>query len=378
MPFEEPLVFQAEWFDSTSGLHRLFNLSFYTSDESVELYDLKTKKLFLRRAPAGYLTKKDLYIGNTVVIYSRHLLIKEFANEYTKNQVEDAKQSMLLLLYPEAHSQIGYILDCLEHAGYTLCRVRSVGFTITTAREFLDRFFVKGQDITEDVHRLNNDAAPSVAFEIVGSNILKHWKSTLRPSVQFEDQDQTDQQQDLNFRGIFGSQTLKDAEWELNFVFGTSTSAISCCVIKPHALRQSLTGRIIQDIQTKGFNIFGIQSFVLTKKEVEDFYEIYKGIPNADYAGMVRQGSTGRCLVLALGQGSIQLTENCPSVVEAFRKTCGPADPEVCRILYPESLRAKYGGLTPEENAIHCSDLEEDGVLEVEYFFTLLQTYNSS
>ena len=153
MPFEEPLVFQAEWFDSTSGLHRLFNLSFYTSDESVELYDQKTKKLFLRRAPAGYLTKKDLYIGNTVVIYSRHLLIKEFANEYTKNQVEDAKQSMLLLLYPEAHSQIGYILDCLEHAGYTLCRVRSVGFTITTAREFLDRFFVKGQDITEDVHR---------------------------------------------------------------------------------------------------------------------------------------------------------------------------------------------------------------------------------
>ena len=88
MPFEEPLVFQAEWFDSTSGLHRLFNLSFYTSDESVELYDLKTKKLFLRRAPAGYLTKKDLYIGNTVVIYSRHLLIKEFANEYTKNQVD--------------------------------------------------------------------------------------------------------------------------------------------------------------------------------------------------------------------------------------------------------------------------------------------------
>ena len=77
-------------------------------------------------------------------------------------------------------------------------------------------------------------------------------------------------------------------------VFGTTTSGkinvqpeppvkttyhpnVSCCVIKPHALRQSLTGRIIQDIQTKGFNIFGIQSFVLTKKEVEDFYEIYKG-----------------------------------------------------------------------------------------------------
>ena len=62
-----------------------------------------------------------------------------------------------------------------------------------------------------------------------------------------------------------------------------------------------------------------MQSYVLTKKEVEDFYEIYKGIPNADYSGMVRQGSSGRCIVLALSKGSIQLTESCSSVVEAFR-----------------------------------------------------------
>ena len=60
-----------------------------------------------------------------------------------------------------------------------------------------------------------------------------------------------------------------------------------------------------------------------------------------------------------------------------YRKVCGPApDPEVCRILYAESLRAKYGEMTPEENAVHCSDLEEDGVLEVEYFFSLMQPYN--
>lgn len=30
-----------------------------------------------------------------------------------------------------------------------------------------------------------------------------------------------------------------------------------------------------------------------------------------------------------------------------------------------------------EENAIHCSDLEEDGLMEVEYFFTLMQPYQS-
>ena len=93
---------------------------------------------------------------------------------------------------------------------------------------------------------------------------------------------------------------------------------------------------------------------------------------------MVRQGSSGRCLVLALAQGSgLQLTEEIPSVVEAFRKVCGPSDPEVCRVLYPDSLRAKYGGMTQEENAVHCSDLEEDGIMEVEYFYTLMQPYQS-
>ena len=55
-------------------------------------------------------------------------------------------------------------------------------------------------------------------------------------------------------------------------------------------------------------------------------------------------GAAGRCLALALSAPSLELTEEVPSVVEAFRKLCGPADPEVCRVLYPDSLRAKYGG----------------------------------
>ena len=30
-------------------------------------------------------------------------------------------------------------------------------------------------------------------------------------------------------------------------------------------------------------------------------------------------------------------------------------------------------GQTKEENAVHCTDLEEDGILESEYFFGVLQ-----
>lgn len=44
---------------------------------------------------------------------------------------------------------------------------------------------------------------------------------------------------------------------------------------------------------------------------------------------------------------------------------------DLCRQLYPDSIRAQYGK-TIIHNAVHCTDLPEDGELEVEYFFKLL------
>ena len=91
MPLEDPFVYHVEWYDPSSGLHRQFNMSFYTSDKSVELYDLKTKKLFLRRCQAGPITKKDLFIGNTIVVYSRcenyKILLIEHSVEKARNSL---------------------------------------------------------------------------------------------------------------------------------------------------------------------------------------------------------------------------------------------------------------------------------------------------
>lgn len=43
----------------------------------------------------------------------------------------------------------------------------------------------------------------------------------------------------------------------------------------------------------------------------------------------------------------------------------------MARNLRPKSIRAHFG-VDRVENAVHCTDLVEDGVLEVEYFFKLL------
>jgi nucleoside-diphosphate kinase len=56
---------------------------------------------------------------------------------------------------------------------------------------------------------------------------------------------------------------------------------------------------------------------------------------------------------------------------KTFREFVGPSDPEVARRLRPRTLRALFGR-TKAQNAVHCTDLPEDGLLEVEYFFKIL------
>ena len=93
---------------------------------------------------------------------------------------------------------------------------------------------------------------------------------------------------------------------------------------------------------------------------------------------MVDELMAGPCLALEVcGQeGS--------SIVQQFRDFCGPYDPEVARHIKPDSLRGRFG-VDKVRNAVHCTDLPEDGPLEVrllrlgmltvqvQYFFQILK-----
>ena len=55
-----------------------------------------------------------------------------------------------------------------------------------------------------------------------------------------------------------------------------------------------------------------------------------------------------------------------------LRKFCGHYDPDEARLRDPNSLRALLGE-DKIRNGVHCTDLIEDGVLECEYFFIIMQ-----
>ena len=82
-----------------------------------------------------------------------------------------------------------------------------------------------------------------------------------------------------------------------------------------------------------------------------------------EYSSLVEHLTLGPCVALEVRQ---------EGVVEKFREFCGPHDPELAKTLRPKTLRAVFG-VDRVKNAVHCTDLPEDGVLESEYFFNILQ-----
>lgn len=52
----------------------------------------------------------------------------------------------------------------------------------------------------------------------------------------------------------------------------------TCCIVKPHAVKDGLIGNIVDVIQTNGFAVTGMQTFNLKYEHAEEFFEIYKGV----------------------------------------------------------------------------------------------------
>ncbi len=57
--------------------------------------------------------------------------------------------------------------------------------------------------------------------------------------------------------------------------------------------------------------------------------------------------------------------------VERLRALAGPRETEVARRIRPETLRARFGA-SGAKYGLHVTDLVEDGPLECEYVFGLL------
>lgn len=76
----------------TAETTRKLNLYFYPRDNSLELYDIGLKRLFLKRTVVTEVTLDDIYIGNKITIYGRTIVIRDYGNSETRRLISNMKQ----------------------------------------------------------------------------------------------------------------------------------------------------------------------------------------------------------------------------------------------------------------------------------------------
>ncbi|XP_035707297.1 nucleoside diphosphate kinase 7-like [Folsomia candida] len=226
-------------------------------------------------------------------------------------------------------------------------------------------------------------SGPLVAFLLVGRDAIQK----VRCLAGDQDPGVAKLQQPGSLRAIYGNDFVTNAvqisespacvEKDAALFFTTCRTALpllapgtalmtcsTCCVIKPHAVKEGVAGSIIDCITRANYKITAFELFYLDRTHAEEFYEIYKGVI-PEYSDMTEELSLGPCYVLEIsGCG-----EDTPA---SFREFVGPMNPIIAKKLRPTSIRAKFGTSTVK-NAVHCTDLCLDAEMEVDYFFRILQ-----
>jgi len=365
-------AFKIEFFDEMAELVRPYVLTFHCEKDEIELYDMRNRRTFLRRTTAHTIHRKDLYVGNKLLINGRQYEVADFADESTSRAFDTKMQRTYAMLKPGFQSRLGEALGRIAQAGLKVSQLRMGFLSRGTAAKFYGEH--QGKPFYDTLVSYIT-SGPIVALELLGNGAIQRWRDLLGPT----NLDVARRDSPRSLRALFarsttenyahGSDSPDSAARELGIIFGEravtlacAPDACTCAVVRPHAVRDGSAGRIVQDIVAAGFAITGARIAHLDLAAAGEFVEVYNGVV-ADHGDMVQELASGPCLALELARGA--------DTVQAFRELCGPRDSAVAKQIRPESLRAKYGsGIV--HNAVHCTDLLEDAPLESEFFFALL------
>ncbi|EFC45153.1 hypothetical protein NAEGRDRAFT_33146, partial [Naegleria gruberi] len=331
----ERYAFLVSYYDSLAGFDREYQLLYYTFDETIEMYDCKTKRVFLKRCTYPEVTLKSLYKGAIVTINSRQLKVVEYSDEFTRKNFGDKKKRTLAMIKPDGVVNMGEIIDRICREGFQISKMKMTELTTDLAQTFYS------------VHKGKSFYDTLVAYMTSGP---------------------------ITHNAVHGSDSDENATIESTFFFGgqeqiPTTATFQNCslaLLLPHIVSDRMAiGKILIEIQKSGLDITAMEVFSIGKTDASDFYEVYRGV-SPDFQKMVLNLCSGPIIALEVS------TKEPNDVVTYLRNVCGPSDPELAKVLRPDTIRAKFG-VDKVRNAIHCTDLEDDGVLEVEFFFNLMQ-----
>ena len=130
---------------------------------------------------------------------------------------------------------------------------------------------------------------------------------------------------------------------------------LTFAIIKPDAVKNGYTGKIIDKIINSNFKILGLKLINMTKPQAEGFYEVHSDKPF--FSELTEFMSSGKCVVMALKK---------EGAVNQWRQLIGATNP----------LEAEEGTIRKDfatslgENAVHGADSNENALREIGFFFS--------
>jgi nucleoside-diphosphate kinase len=129
----------------------------------------------------------------------------------------------------------------------------------------------------------------------------------------------------------------------------------SLVLIKPDAVQRGLIGEITKRLENRGLLLVGAKFMDVSQSLAETHYAIHKGKPF--YDGLITYITSSPVMAM-VWEG--------PEAVKAIRQTMGATQPTEAS---PGSVRHDFG-LMVGRNLTHASDSVENGIKEVELWFT--------
>lgn len=323
------LGFETEWFDPVSGLMQIIYLKFFLDDNTIEL--LSGKNIFLKRIYYPQVQIADLFVGNTLSVYNRLLVIKKFANTATEEYMRAREVRFVCTVSRKNLSASSVIFNIVKDQKFALGRVYT-----TSSSTFIDDLDISYGDTIIEV----------VGISVANKNDFLSAVNNIGPST----------------KAILSSES-KITELLKSCKGIDVPDNCTLCLIKPHVVKKQLSGEVIKAISEEGFTVSGLFSVHLTLSFAEEVFDAYRNV-FVKYNAILEQMTLSPTLAVLITGSNYDL-------VERFRDFVGPVSPQLAKVVRPNSLRALFGE-DEVKNGIHSTDLSEDAQMECKYFFNTL------
>ena len=75
------------------------------------MYDVKNKRIFLKRQEIPTLQLDDFFVGSQVTILSRVLKVTDYGDIFTRRRFESQRERTFGMIKPDAYTAMGKIID---------------------------------------------------------------------------------------------------------------------------------------------------------------------------------------------------------------------------------------------------------------------------